>query len=102
MVSIDHVNADDFTRIRNTPPDSFFEVLLDTSKIDGKNGITIEELESLIGPYDSDKLKSQWINGKKYMYKLSNGNKLIVESFSGNILHVFYIKPDGTMKVLWK
>ena len=87
---------------RNLPNDEIGKEFYLSSKIDGKSGISVNELEKKFGSSDSISKKSQWTGGRLHIYKLSNNRKMKIDTVKGQVMLAVIENSDGSNFLLWK
>ena len=86
---------------RATGSKKLVEILKNAAKQDGQPGLSIREIEAVLGKSDSVKSSDRWKRAKQYIYKLSGGRWLEVTEGQGSIYEAILV--DGKERwLVWK
>jgi len=87
---------------RATPTEDFSQLLLDAASRDNERGLSVPELESVLGELHSIADSPHW-DSKVRIYKLSLGRKLEIVTYDSDSVHFgFVIEKSGTPTLVWK
>ena len=87
---------------RNLSNDDIKKEFFVASKIDGKFGITKNELKKKFGSSDSILKESRWNGGILHVYELSNKRKMKIDILDGHVMLAIIENIDGSKFLLWK
>jgi hypothetical protein len=94
--------AGDQIVFRSLTNDEINKEFYETSKIDGKPGITERELEMKFGSGDSISKDSRWKGGNCHIYKLTDNRNMKVDILNGHIMLAIIENADGSDYLVWK
>ena len=89
------------SKARETPTKAFHKIFMEAALLDGKQWLTVTELEAKIGKYDEAKATDMDLRGPKLIYTLSEGRQLQVTELNGSVIWAIIVSGKK-IDLIWK